>query len=364
MNLEGAEKGYIKLFRKFQNHPFWMKNRRFSFAEAWLDLLFRANYKENKVSFEYQTVILKAGELITSQDKLASAWGWDRSTVRRFLKLLETDHQVTTEGTSKYTKISICNYEDYQSWRPAGTPATNLPKDQGFQKKGEKATSKRPANAPSQPPVITGSTDNGRPTNDATKDQRRTCDEPATQHREEVQEVQEGKEVQTNLVRSSFEKHEEPSTSKDRPNFERIWVWWERLTFIPSAGRGKPLASAKKSADEMEAIRDEIERIALAVGVEKMMEEGQNHYKNTANDKKPQTLNYYIPLWRAIDDPAWDQPDRTRDAERTRERMAEWRVPGADPKHISEVLGEMRQELDAGAVRRAQEEAEEREGVQ
>ena len=36
--------GAIPLLRKYQQHPFWTERRKYSRAEAWIDLLFMARY--------------------------------------------------------------------------------------------------------------------------------------------------------------------------------------------------------------------------------------------------------------------------------------------------------------------------------
>lgn len=107
--------GWISIYRKIQEHWLWTKKRRFSEFEAWMSLLFKANHKAIQVMI-YKTVVdLKAGSFITSELKLAEQWGWSRETVRKFLKLLEKEKMLLVEHTTKYTIVSIENWDLYQN---------------------------------------------------------------------------------------------------------------------------------------------------------------------------------------------------------------------------------------------------------
>ena len=45
---------------------------------------------------------------------LADRWGWSRSKVTRFLKLLENEHQIEHQTNTITTLITIINYDKYQ----------------------------------------------------------------------------------------------------------------------------------------------------------------------------------------------------------------------------------------------------------
>lgn len=89
--------------------------------EAWIDLLLNANHNEQKVYLKYEMFTCKRGQLLRSQETLALAWNWNRSSVRRFLKLLQSDHMIYQKATNKTTIITICNYDKYQGVRPTDT---------------------------------------------------------------------------------------------------------------------------------------------------------------------------------------------------------------------------------------------------
>lgn len=107
--------GWISLYRKIQEHWLWTKRRKFSQFEAWISLLFKANFKDTKIMIGDNVVEIKKGSFITSEVKLAEEWKWDRSTVRKFLKTLEEQKMIQKNSTTKYTSISIEKWDLYQN---------------------------------------------------------------------------------------------------------------------------------------------------------------------------------------------------------------------------------------------------------
>ena len=107
--------GWISLYRKIQEHWLWTKRRKFSQFEAWISLLFKANFKDTKIMIGDNVVEIKKGSFITSEVILAEEWKWDRSTVRKFLKTLEEQKMIQKNSTTKYTSISIEKWDLYQN---------------------------------------------------------------------------------------------------------------------------------------------------------------------------------------------------------------------------------------------------------
>ena len=107
--------GWIKLYRKMQEHWLWNEKRKFSKFEAWIDILFRANHKDSEIIINWDKVEAKKGSFITSEVKLAKKWKWDRSTVRRFLTMLEEEKMISKKSTTNYTMISVEKWELYQN---------------------------------------------------------------------------------------------------------------------------------------------------------------------------------------------------------------------------------------------------------
>lgn len=109
--------GYIKIYRSMFEHDLW-KEKPFSRAQAWIDLLQLANIKDGKVWLKGSTVQVKRGQVFRSQDELANRWGWTRKAVRKFLGVLESEKMVTTKGTPIGTTITIEKYALYNDGGP------------------------------------------------------------------------------------------------------------------------------------------------------------------------------------------------------------------------------------------------------
>ena len=106
-------KGWISVHRQIWNSWVW-DDKPFSKGQAWIDLLLLANHEPNKTLIGNQIIHVKRGELISSEVKLSERWGWSRKKTREFLKVLQSDGMITKKSTSKYTAITIVNYEIYQ----------------------------------------------------------------------------------------------------------------------------------------------------------------------------------------------------------------------------------------------------------
>ena len=119
--------GYIKLFRKIQDNPLYKEKRRFNRGEAWVDLLLMANHKQNEIIVDFNRVPVKRGEVFTSQLKLSKKWNWGIASVNRFLKLLNRENQISYKAESKYTIISILNWDKYQGEAESSRKAKRKP---------------------------------------------------------------------------------------------------------------------------------------------------------------------------------------------------------------------------------------------
>jgi len=110
-----VESGYIRLYRSIQEHWLWEKQP-FSQGQAWIDLLMRAGYKDKTVAFDKQVISLNRGQFVTSERSLMEKWGWNKTRVRIFLKLLESEKMITRKSDHLKTIITICNYAAFQDF--------------------------------------------------------------------------------------------------------------------------------------------------------------------------------------------------------------------------------------------------------
>ena len=106
-------KGWISLHRELLSHWIWNK-RPYSYGQAWIDLLLKANHQENKTVVGSKLITIEKGSFITSEVKLSKQWGWSRRKIRMFFDLLISDKMLSKNATSNYTTLTIVNYDSYQ----------------------------------------------------------------------------------------------------------------------------------------------------------------------------------------------------------------------------------------------------------
>lgn len=111
--------GWIKIHRSIKDHWLYTEKRVFSRFEAWNDILLTVNYSDAQTLIKGKLYNVKRGEIILSLDSWAKRWGWEKSTVRRFLKLLENESMVVLDSDNVTTRLTVCKYESYQEERNA-----------------------------------------------------------------------------------------------------------------------------------------------------------------------------------------------------------------------------------------------------
>ncbi len=104
--------GWISIDRSIQNHWLFKEKRTFSKFEAWIYLLMEANHSKAKVPIGNQIVTVERGQRLTSILTLSDLFNWSRFKVKTFLDLLESDGMLEVKTTSKYTLITIVNYDN------------------------------------------------------------------------------------------------------------------------------------------------------------------------------------------------------------------------------------------------------------
>jgi hypothetical protein len=106
--------GWIKLHRSIKKHWIYNSKEPFTQREAWIDLLLEVNHSEQKVNIGGTLFVCGVGESLNSLDTWGDRWKWNKSKVRRFFKLLESDSMIVTKSERKTTRLTIVNYSTYQ----------------------------------------------------------------------------------------------------------------------------------------------------------------------------------------------------------------------------------------------------------
>lgn len=100
--------GFIKLHRKILNWEWYTDVNTFA---LFIECLFEANYVDKK----WKGIEVKRGSFITSYSKLAKNTGLSVQQVRTSLNKLISTQCITKSSQSKYTMITVLNYDKYQS---------------------------------------------------------------------------------------------------------------------------------------------------------------------------------------------------------------------------------------------------------
>jgi hypothetical protein len=99
--------GFIKLLRQILD---WRWFRDPHVAHLFVYLLLRANYTDA----EWQDIVIKRGQLVTSRDTLVHETGLTESMVKRGLRVLKRTGEIQTMSTNQYTVVTIAKYDEYQ----------------------------------------------------------------------------------------------------------------------------------------------------------------------------------------------------------------------------------------------------------
>lgn len=109
--------GWVKFYRKIDQHWLYPKNREFTEYEAWIDLLLQVNHKPKKVRIKNKVLICERGQSLRSITEWGRRWRWSKPKVYRFFKMLQEDNMIKTVSETVTTRLTICNYESYQHRR-------------------------------------------------------------------------------------------------------------------------------------------------------------------------------------------------------------------------------------------------------
>lgn len=100
--------GWIKLYRSFLD---WEWYTDANVMRVFLHLLLIANHEERR----WMGIQIKRGQTVTSYDSLSSSLGLSIRQIRTALSKLEKTGEICKKTTNKYTLLTICNFDFYQS---------------------------------------------------------------------------------------------------------------------------------------------------------------------------------------------------------------------------------------------------------
>lgn len=114
-----SDQGWISLYRKIQNSFVWTNSDQ---LKLWLLILMKANHSENKFLFNGEELSVSKGQMVTGVNVLASDFNEGVKPVNRvagrtlwrWLKKFEKEQMLSIESTSKYSVITVLNWDEYQ----------------------------------------------------------------------------------------------------------------------------------------------------------------------------------------------------------------------------------------------------------
>ncbi len=105
--------GWIKIHRKIMEHKDYFEGS-FDRIRAWIDLLLLAEYRPYNKYVRGIKIEVKRGQVSMSVRELSERWKISDRTVRKFLKEMENEGQISIERSKFVNCINIANYELFQ----------------------------------------------------------------------------------------------------------------------------------------------------------------------------------------------------------------------------------------------------------
>jgi len=100
--------GFVKLYRSLHDWEWYTEPNA---MRLFIHFLTTVNYKEKN----WQGRIIMPGQTVTSRTKLANELKLSEQEIRTALTRLKSTSNITIEATSKYSLVTVCNWEFYQS---------------------------------------------------------------------------------------------------------------------------------------------------------------------------------------------------------------------------------------------------------
>lgn len=122
--------GHIKLDRKILSWEWYNDANTF---RVFVHLLLMATHKDGR----YRGILVKRGQVVTGRLKLATTLSLSEMEIRTCLNKLKSTNEITIQITNRFSIITICKYDIYQS-------SKNLDNQQFIQQFTQQATNNQP----------------------------------------------------------------------------------------------------------------------------------------------------------------------------------------------------------------------------
>lgn len=113
---------YTKLFKRIVDWEYFGDAH---VLQLFIYLISTANFKAEK----WRGMVIKAGQKVTSIDKLANACECSKNTIQRCLKVLVESGTIELQNDNRKSIITICNYAKYQQNKEIGISKNDMQTD-------------------------------------------------------------------------------------------------------------------------------------------------------------------------------------------------------------------------------------------
>ena len=110
--------GWLRLYRKMKEWEWYTESY---MVHLFIHLLISAYYEDTK----YKGINYKRGQVSIGRKKLSIVTGISEQKIRTGLGRLKESGEITTTSTSKFTIVTICNYDQYQCDQQVKQPTDN-----------------------------------------------------------------------------------------------------------------------------------------------------------------------------------------------------------------------------------------------
>ena len=114
--------GWVKTYRALKNWEWYTDSQ---MVHLWIHLILSANHEAGK----WRGIDIGRGQLVTGRKALSFETGISEQGIRTCLSRLEQTGEITQKSTNKYTIVTVCKYDDYQSFDELANqqPTNNQP---------------------------------------------------------------------------------------------------------------------------------------------------------------------------------------------------------------------------------------------
>ena len=100
--------GWIKIHRKILDWEWFDDDKTF---KLFIYFLFTANYEDKK----WHGITIPRGSIVTSLNHLSEKMHVSVRSIRTSINRLKSTHEVTCKTTNKFTIVTVCKYDNYQT---------------------------------------------------------------------------------------------------------------------------------------------------------------------------------------------------------------------------------------------------------